>query len=79
MTLRTLLKATGITFVDKDVKLIGHTISQLAIKRGVKRFKVVERHEKYKVMVNDYPDSFVPVMQQEIITYFTTTREKVTS
>lgn len=71
MTIDELLKLSGIPYKQDDASRIGVQVLKLAKEAKLKIRRKKQMSGNYKFSVNDYPESFLPVMQDKVIEYFT--------
>ncbi len=64
MTLTQLLKREKLKLTGTQKSRIGSMIKHLAVEKGVKMIKVDET-----IQVLDYPDDFIPSMEEQILKY----------
>lgn len=71
MTLYELLKQSGISFTRRDAAHIGLRVMTKAKERKVKWTKKEEM-----IPVNDFPEEFIPEMQDVLISHFANKKSK---
>lgn len=59
MTVKELLDSSGVSYTRKNASRIGFEIAKMAKEKGILYSKKPE-----EIQVNDYPDSFVPEMEE---------------
>jgi hypothetical protein len=64
MTLKQLIKSSGVQLSSKDCSIIGHIITSLAKTNNVTYTKVDE-----VIKVNNYPDEFTTQMEDIVIEF----------
>ncbi len=65
MTTREILKKSGLKYRSKHESKIGKIINDRA-----KESKVIFWKKEISIRVNDYPESFIPEMEEIVIEYF---------
>ncbi len=71
MTTQELLDKSGLKYARWDVSRVGKIINTKA-----KAAKITWAKKEQVIQVNDYPDEFVPTMQQILIEFFKSKSQK---